>query len=46
MTYNVIEAINKARDVFGIKDFPGNFFALLENKTIRKNIDYYYLKRI
>ncbi|MDO4307672.1 MAG: ImmA/IrrE family metallo-endopeptidase [Eubacteriales bacterium] len=33
MTCNVIEAVNKARDVFGIKDFPGNFFALLEKQN-------------
>lgn len=31
MTRNVIEAVNKAREFFDIKDFPGNFFTLLEN---------------
>jgi len=33
MTRNVIEAVNKARDFFKIKDFPGNFFTLLENQN-------------
>lgn len=31
MTRNVLEAVNKAREFFGIKDFPGDFFSLLEN---------------
>ena len=29
MTRDVIEAVNKARDFFEIKEFPGNFFTLL-----------------
>lgn len=34
MTQNVIEAVNKAREIFGIKDFPGNLFRLLKNQNI------------
>lgn len=30
MTRDVIEAVNKARDFFEIKEFPGNFFTMLE----------------
>ena len=30
MTRNVLEAVNKAREFFEIEDFPGNFFARLE----------------
>lgn len=33
MTRNVIEAVNKARKFFGIEDFPGNFFTLLETQN-------------
>ena len=33
MTQNVLEAINKARELFSIKDFPGNLFTLLENQN-------------
>lgn len=33
MTHNVIGAVNKARKLFSIKDFPGNLFALLENQN-------------
>lgn len=33
MTHNVMEAINKARDFFEIKDFPGNFFTMLEKQN-------------
>lgn len=33
MTRNVIEAVNKAREFFNIKDFPGNFFTLLEQQN-------------
>lgn len=32
MTQSVIGAVNKARELFQIKDFPGNLFALLENQ--------------
>lgn len=30
MTRNVLEAVNRAREFFEIEDFPGNFFARLE----------------
>lgn len=30
MTRNVIEAVNRAREFFDIKEFPGDFFTLLE----------------
>ena len=30
MTRKVLEAVNKAREFFGIEDFPGNFFSHLE----------------
>lgn len=33
MTQNVIEAVKKAREIFGIKDFPGNLFRLLKNQN-------------
>lgn len=33
MTRKVIEAVNKARKLFKIKDFPGNFFTLLESQN-------------
>lgn len=33
MTKNVIEAVNKARELFGIKVFPGNLFHLLEKQN-------------
>lgn len=33
MTRNVIEAVNKAREFFSIKEFPGNFFTLLEKQN-------------
>lgn len=33
MTKNVIEAVNKARELFGIKDFPGNLFHLFEKQN-------------
>ena len=33
MTKNVIEAVNKARELFGIKDFPGNLFNLFEKQN-------------
>lgn len=33
MTRKVIEAVNKAREFFGIEDFPGNFFTLLESQN-------------
>ena len=32
MTQGVIEAVNKARELFHIKDFPGNLFVLLEEE--------------
>lgn len=32
MTQGVIETVNKARELFHIKEFPGNLFALLENQ--------------
>lgn len=31
MKKNVLEAVNKARDFFGIKDYPGDFFPYVEN---------------
>lgn len=30
MTRNILEAVNKARAFFGIKDYPGDFFSRLE----------------
>lgn len=33
MTRNVIEAVNQARDIFKIEDFPGNFFIQLEKQN-------------
>lgn len=33
MTDNVSQAVNKARDLFEIKDFPGNFFSLFEKQN-------------
>lgn len=33
MTRNVIEAVNNARGFFHIKDFPGNFFTLIEKEN-------------
>lgn len=40
MTMDITHAVNKAREFFNIKDFPGNFFTLLEkqNYTERYNL--------
>lgn len=33
MTHDIMEAVNNARNLFKIEDFPGNFFSWLENQN-------------
>lgn len=41
MTRKVIEAVNKARKLFKIKDFPGNFLHCLKVKIISTSVSIY-----
>ena len=37
LSKDILEAIKKAREFFGIKDFPGNFFNLIHNENYIDN---------